>query len=81
MRHVPAYPASRPIQSLAHHSPATPVVVNGVNTNQLADIGFGFSDSTANLGLNAQLATGIGVALTSYPSSRHHNETRVKGAP
>ena len=54
------------------------MIVNGVNANQLADIGFGFNNSTANLGLNAQLAPGIRVALTSYLSSRHHNETWVK---
>jgi hypothetical protein len=66
------------VQSLTHRNTATPVVVNGVNTNQLADIGFGFNNSTANFGLNAQLAPGIRVALTSYLSSRHHNETWVK---
>jgi len=66
------------VQSLTHHNTATPVIVNGVNTNQLADIGFGFNNSTANFGLNAQLAPGIRVALTSYLSSRHHNETWVK---
>jgi hypothetical protein len=41
-------------------------------------IGFGFNNSTANLGLHAQLAPGIRVALTTYLSSRHHNETWVK---
>ncbi len=66
------------VQSLSHSNTATPVIVNGVNTNQLADIGFGFNNSTANFGLNAQLAPGIRVALTSYLSSRHHNETWVK---
>ena len=53
-------------------------MVGGVNANQLADIGFGFNNSTANLALNAQLAPGIRVALTAYLSSRHHNETWVK---
>jgi hypothetical protein len=53
-------------------------VVNGVNANQLADIGTGFNNSTANLYLGAQLADGIRVQLTSYLSSRHHNETWVK---
>jgi hypothetical protein len=53
-------------------------MAGGVNTNQLADIGFGFNNSTANLNINAQLAPGIRVALTSYLSSRHHNETWVK---
>ncbi|HMF59010.1 MAG TPA: hypothetical protein VK595_01480 [Vicinamibacterales bacterium] len=66
------------VQSLNHRNTADPVIVNGVNTNQLADIGFGFNNSTANFGLNAQLAPGIRVALTSYLSSRHHNETWVK---
>ncbi len=66
------------VQSLKHENTAAPVVVNGVNTNQLQDIGFGFNNSTANVSLNAQLAPGIRVALTSYLSSRHHNETWVK---
>src|SRR6185436_15974899 len=66
------------VQNLSHRNSAAPNVVAGVNTNQLADIGFGFNNSTANLALNAQLAPGIRVALTSYLSSRHHNETWVK---
>jgi hypothetical protein len=70
------------VQSLSHTNTALAnmVVVNGVtsNANQLADIGFGFNNSTANLYLHAQLAPGIRVALTSYLSARHHNETWVK---
>jgi hypothetical protein len=66
------------VQSLSHRNTALPNVVSGVDANQLADIGFGFNNSTANLSLNAQLAPGIRVALTSYLSSRHHNETWVK---
>jgi hypothetical protein len=66
------------VQNLRHNNTALPNVVNGVNANQLADIGFGFNNSTANLYLNAQLAPGVRVALTSYLSSRHHNETWVK---
>ena len=66
------------VQSLSHSNTAAPNIVSGVNTNQLANIGFGFNNSTANLALNAQLAPGIRVALTSYLSSRHHNETWVK---
>jgi hypothetical protein len=66
------------LQNLMHRNTAAPNVVNGVNANQLADIGFGFNNSTANLYVNAQLAPGIRVALTSYLSSRHHNETWVK---
>lgn len=66
------------VQNLTHKNTAAPVVVGGVNTNQLQNIGFGFNNSTANLYLNAQLAPGIRVALTSYLSARHHNETWVK---
>ena len=66
------------VQDLKHSNTALPNVANGVNANQLQDIGFGFNNSTANLYLNAQLAPGIRVALTSYLSSRHHNETWVK---
>ena len=54
-------------------------MVDGVNTNQLADIGFGFNNSTANLYLNSQLAKGIRVELAMYLSARHHNEAWVKG--
>jgi hypothetical protein len=67
------------IQSLSHSNTASAVMVSGVNTNQLADIGFGPNNSTANLYLNAQLAKGIRVELASYLSARHHNETWVKG--
>jgi hypothetical protein len=66
------------VQNLSHSNTAAPNVVNGVNANQLANIGFGFNNSTANLALNAQLMPGVRVALTSYLSSRHHNETWVK---
>ena len=66
------------VQSLEHRTTAAPNMVNGVNANQLADIGFGFNNSTANVYLHAQLAPGIRVQLTSYLSSRHHNETWVK---
>jgi hypothetical protein len=66
------------VQNLQHRNAALPVMAGGVDTNQLQKIGFGFNNSTANLYLNAQLAPGIRVALTSYLSSRHHNETWVK---
>ena len=65
-------------QSLDHENTATPNVVNGVNANQLIEIGNGFNNSTANLYLHAQLAEGIRVQLSSYLSSRHHPETWVK---
>src|SRR5689334_21376712 len=66
------------IQNLSHSNTAAPVMVNGVNANQLQSIGFGFNNSTANAVLHAQLAPGIRVQLTSYLSARHHNETWVK---
>src|SRR5262249_52903170 len=65
-------------QHLDHENTAAPNVVGGVNLNQLIDIGGGFNNADANLYLDAQVARGIRVALTSYLSSRHHNETWVK---
>ena len=65
-------------QGLDHENTAQPKMVSGVNQNQLMSIGNGFNNATANLYLNAQLAPGIRVALSSYLSSRHHNETWVK---
>jgi hypothetical protein len=67
-------------QGLRHENSASPKVdpVTGVDANRLMDLGNGFNNATANLYLNAQLAKGIRVALTSYLSSRHHNETWVK---
>jgi hypothetical protein len=51
---------------------------DGTAQNRLMTIGQGFNLATANLYVNAQLAPGIRVALTSYLSSRRHNETWVK---
>ena len=65
-------------QDLRHSNLATPVIVGGVNTTQLITIGKGFNTATANLNLNAQVAPGIRLAMTSYLSSRHHNDTWVK---
>ena len=65
-------------QALRHENTAAPNVVNGVNGNQLIQIGNGFNNSTANLYLHAQLAEGIRVQLSTYLSSRHHPETWVK---
>ena len=66
------------MQGLDHETTAQSRVVNGVEQNTLTEIGTGFNNATANLYLGAQLAPGIRVALTSYLSSRHHNETWVK---
>src|SRR5690242_1892986 len=69
---------SAQLQDLHHSNTALPNPVNGVDANQLMSIGLGFNNPTANLNLHAQLAPGIRVALTSYLSARHHNETWVK---
>ena len=65
-------------QALRHENTAAPNVVNGVNANELMEIGNGFNNSTANFYLHAQLAEGIRVQLSTYLSSRRHQETWVK---
>jgi len=47
--------------------------------NNLYKISPGFNTANANLFMDVQLADGIRLNLTSYLSSRHHNETWVKG--
>lgn len=52
----------------------------GKNTNvKLYGITPGFNTAEANLTMDIALAEGIRLNLTSYLSSRHHNETWVKG--
>ena len=65
-------------QALHHRNTATPVIVGTVNTNQLMRIGAGFNNAMANMYMNAQLAKGIRVEMTTYLSTRHHNESWVK---
>ena len=65
-------------QGLRHENTATPNIVSGVDVNHLITIGSGFNNADANLFLDAQVARGIRVALTSFLSSRHHPETWVK---
>lgn len=67
-------------QNLDHRNRAAArfVAPDTVNRNLLVPIGAGFNNANANLYLNAQLAPGIRVAVTSYMSSRHHNEFWVK---
>jgi len=67
-------------QALRHHNTATPNVTGTppVDVNQLIKVGSGFNNAEANLYMDTQLGRGIRVALTSYLSSRHHNETWVK---
>lgn len=70
-------------QSLDHSNAAavnmkTDAAGKSYDANKLMDIGAGFNNASANLNLNAQLAPGIRVSLTTYLSSRHHQETWVK---
>jgi hypothetical protein len=49
-----------------------------VNLNALIPIGSGFNNATANIYFNAQLARGIRVAVETYASARHHQESWIK---
>ena len=65
-------------QGLEHSNTAAPNIVGGVNANQLIGLGHGFNNAVANLYLNAQLARGVRVEVTTYLSARHHQDTWVK---
>lgn len=65
-------------QGLEHTNTATPVMSGTTNQNQLIDIGRGFNLADANLSLNMQVADGIRVQLSTYLSSKHHQEAWVK---
>src|SRR5690348_11210293 len=66
-------------QGLRHTNTAAPKLdANNINTNQLITIGNGFNNAVANLYLNAQVAPGIRLAMTSYASARHHQESWIK---
>ena len=65
-------------QNLTHQNTAAPKVVSGVDANQLIAIGSGFNNADANLFLNVQVARGIRVAVETYASARHHQETWIK---
>jgi hypothetical protein len=69
---------SQEFQNLTHENTALPRLVGGVDQNILMPIGSGFNTATANLFLNVQLARGIRVAVETYASTRHHNESWVK---
>lgn len=56
-------------QGLSHHA----------DTARLIPLGKGIVLPTANLNIEADLADGIVVNLTTYLSARHHNEAWVKG--
>lgn len=61
-------------QSLTHSNSA-----DGKGPNKLYAISPGFNTAMANLNIDVQLTAGIRLNLTSYLSTRHHNETWVKG--
>jgi hypothetical protein len=65
-------------QGIAHSNTAAAKMSGTTNANALMPIGKGFNNAVANLYVNAQLAKGIRVAMTSYLSSRHHQESWVK---
>ncbi|MEP6991148.1 MAG: hypothetical protein ABJA80_09485 [bacterium] len=65
-------------QNLTHANTADTKVVAGVDANSLMQIGSGFNNAVANLYLNVQLARGIRVAVESYASARHHQESWIK---
>jgi hypothetical protein len=65
-------------QNLTHQNTAAPKVVAGVDANSLMQIGSGFNNADANLFLNVQVARGIRVAVESYASARHHQESWIK---
>ncbi len=60
-------------QNLKHENPGATAA------NKLKYITAGFQTAQANLFMDVQLADGIKLNVTSYLSSKHHNETWVKG--
>ena len=63
-------------QSLKHENKTA---LLNTTTNRLYPFQSGFMTAQANLFMDIQLADGIRLNVTSYLSSRHHNETWVKG--
>jgi len=73
-------------QNLKHENPGAlknnvGSFAGGVSTpgNQLKVITSGFQTAQANAYLDVQLADGITMNVTTYMSTKHHNETWVKG--
>lgn len=62
-------------QGVKHQSNAD----QSMSSTQLYDIGNNFNLPTANLDLDVALYDGINLHLRTFLSSRHHNETYVKG--
>ncbi|MBC7887193.1 MAG: hypothetical protein H7Z13_04845, partial [Ferruginibacter sp.] len=63
-------------QNLKHENKTA---LNNKTSNRLYPLQSGFMTAQANLFMDLQLADGIHLNLTTYLSSRHHNETWVKG--
>jgi hypothetical protein len=70
---------SQDLQMLKHENNATPLMFNGSDRNKLMKIGNNFNTAQANLDFDVQLERGVHMHLTTYLSSRHHNEAWVKG--
>lgn len=68
-------------QTLNHSNTAAPKLVGlpAVDQNKLVSLVPGFNLASANLIFNTHLADGIILNMELYLSSRHHNETWVKG--
>ena len=73
-------------QNLTHKNPdalnnETGSFTSGVSVpgNKLKVITAGFQTAQANLYMDVQLADGIRLNITSYLSTKHHNESWVKG--
>ena len=73
-------------QNLKHKNPGAlnneaGSFTNGVSTpgNKLKPITAGFQTAQANLYMDVQLADGIRLNITTYLSTKHHNESWVKG--
>lgn len=73
-------------QNLKHKNPGAQnneigSFTNGVSSpgNKLKPVTAGFQTAQANLYMDVQLADGIRLNITTYLSTKHHNETWVKG--
>lgn len=64
-------------QSLKHQNTANNNT--GTGANRLYPLQSGFMTAQANAYMDVQLGDGIALNVTTYLSSRHHNETWVKG--
>lgn len=64
-------------QNLKHENAA--LNNTGTGANRLYPLSKGFMTAQANLYMDVQLADGIAMNVTSYLSSRRHNDTWVKG--